>query len=429
LARIKDLFFDEFYQELEKVMVDIEKDSIPLPPPLLRHELTSKWNKYSTDHKKREGALISVDGGVQFSSFAYGDFVAVGRACALVHWPDHKQIVKKDVKIYVDEVFDRRDRGFIPSYVRMITEYNAAFKAAERVLDEDGLPIVVIDGSLYFGRFPYAVREYVHHGDLLAELFHSMTRLRCLGRDKNFPIIGITKDSTVFYAYMAMLWEKAKEAGLGRLCNEFKDAYNPMNLRIKAEQMPPEDKSIVEPFIEKRPLCDTALVKEVTETEGYTLPLLLAPSIYYGRDEDTPKLFERISRNIGSDRANPIIQELQGFFNCPGVAVSYWKPRKDDRPFRIDVSASWLGYPEPWQSKGNRFIDADYNLKPFEMILNHLGYWHVNPIEYNIPLKHVDMLARFDRELYKQKYEPFIVKRLKEAGLQVMDSRRDLREY
>ena len=38
------------------------------------------------------------------------------------------------------------------------------------------------------------------------------------------------------------------------------------------------------------------------------------------------------------------------------------------------------------------------------------------------------MLARFDRELYRSKYEPFIVKRLEAAGLRLTEARRSQRE-
>jgi len=39
-----------------------------------------------------------------------------------------------------------------------------------------------------------------------------------------------------------------------------------------------------------------------------------------------------------------------------------------------------------------------------------------------------DMLARFDRTLYRTKYEPFIISRLERAGLDITGRRRALRE-
>ena len=429
MSRIRDLFFDEFYDELERVAVGLEKDEAPEGPTLLAEEVNRRWREFSPDPEGREGALVSVDGGVQFSSFAYGDFVSVGRACALTHWPGREQPVSKDVKIYVGEVFDDRDRGFIPGYVRMITEYRVAHQAASRVLEQGGLPVVLMDGSLYFGRFPYAVREYLHHGELLTELFDAITGLRCLARDHGFPLGGVIKDSTVFYMYMALMRKAVLDAGLGWMGKDVEEASSPLSLRLKAEQWHPDKRAQAEAFLERRPLCDTALVNEVAKGEGYTQPLLLAPSIYYGRDTGTPDLYKRIRNNVGDLKADPMIRALEGFFKCPGVAVTYWKPSDKARPFRVDVSASWLGHSDPWDRlKSNMFVDPGTDLKPLEMVLNHLGYWYVNPIEYNVPLRQADMLARFDRELYRQKYEPFIVKRLERAGLLVTDSRRDIRE-
>jgi len=63
-----------------------------------------------------------------------------------------------------------------------------------------------------------------------------------------------------------------------------------------------------------------------------------------------------------------------------------------------------------------------------EVVLNHLGFWFCNDIEYDIPLKQADVLARFDRGLYTSKYEPFIIRRLERAGLDVRGRRRVLRE-
>lgn len=429
MSQIRDLFFDEFYTELERVAFGLSQEQTPIEPLLLRGQLEQNWHSYVPDADDRHEALISVDGGVQMSIFAYGDMVVVARSCALVHWPERDPFMEKTVKIHVDQVFDQRDRGFIPGYVRMISEYDAAYNAAKRVLDDGGSPVVVMDGALYFSRFPYAMREYQHHGELLAELFNSLTRLRCLARDHSFPLIGVAKDSTVFYLYMTLLQKLVHEAGLGRLSGEVDASSSPIDLRMKVERWPIEDKTRLEPFIEKRPLCDTALVKELTDGEGYTQPLLLAPSIYFGRNSNTPSLFGRIDRTLGTERARPIIKALDGFFKCPGIATTYWKPRGERRPFRVDVAASWLGYDESWQGKArNRLVDMGCDLRPLEKVFNHLGYWFVNAIEYNIPLRQADLLAHFDRQLYRQKYEPFIVKRLEDAGLMITGTRRDIRE-
>ncbi len=78
--------------------------------------------------------------------------------------------MERRVRLYVGQVYEDRDKSFIPGYVRTICEYDAAYAAAKRVLDEGGSPIVLMDGSLYIGRFPYAMREYRHHPELLVRL-------------------------------------------------------------------------------------------------------------------------------------------------------------------------------------------------------------------------------------------------------------------
>ena len=429
MPQTRDLFFDEFYEELERVAGSVGADEDNAESsPLLARDVQGVWNPYVHDPRKRPEPLISVDGGVQFRNFAYGDFVSVGRACALVHWPGRDRMLEKRVKLYVGEVYDERDRNFIPEYVRMICEYDAARMAAERVLDAGGKPLVLLDGSLYFSRFPYAVREYSHHAGLLAELFSSMSSLRNLARDRGFPLVAVAKDSSVFYLYMELLRRAVRRSGLGRHQELFDGASSPFDLKVKVEYLQENDRKEIEPFLERRPLCDTGLVKASTGSEGYTTPLYLAPTIYYARN-GLPALYSRINMALDRELATTVKGALESFFASPGVLTSYWRPTLKAAPFRVDILASSLDHPEPWRLRERNFLlEEGMDTKPLERVLNHLGYWYCNDVEYNVPLRQADTLARFDRALYTQKYEPFIVRRLEEAGRDVTGTRRMLRE-
>ena len=427
MSGVRDLFFDEFYAELDRVVSDIAMREDELSkPPLLADDVRRHWIPYSYNEEDREGTLISVDGGIQQSDFAYGDFVAAGRAVALIHRSGEGRRMERKVHLYVDQVYENRDKSIIPGYVRTICEYDAAYAAAKRVLNEGGSPVVLLDGSLYIGRFPYAAREYRHHPELLAEFFESISRLRILARDNGFPLVGVTKDSSVFYLYMELLRAAVNRAGIGSLVRELDDASSPLDLRWKAEVWSEERRKQIEPFIETRPFCDPLLVQASTEISGYTTPLYLAPSIYYSQQGDLPSLYRQIDRYLEPRLATRVKASIAEFFSAPGVAATYWKPRQKGRPFRVDVLANLLGRPEAWTNHTrNMFIEKNPNL---EKVLNHLGHWFCNEVEYNIPLKQADTLARFDRDLYRRKYEPFIVKRLEEAGLDVTGKRRTMRE-
>lgn len=165
---------------------------------ILANEVRAKWVSYTHNSENREGTLISVDGGIQQSDFAYGDFVAAGRAVALIHKPGEGRRMERRVRLYVGQVYEDRDKSFIPGYVRTICEYDSAYAAAKRVLEEGGDPIVLMDGSLYIGRLPYAIREYRHHPELLADFFESITRLRTLARDNGFPLVARMLGSKFF---------------------------------------------------------------------------------------------------------------------------------------------------------------------------------------------------------------------------------------
>ena len=425
MSGVRDLFFDEFYSELERVAGEIaarnEEDS---KRSILAEEVKARWMHYAGDSEDRDGTLISVDGGIQQSDFAYGDFVAAGRAIALIHKPGEGRRMERKVRLYVGQVFEERDKGFIPGYVRMICEYDAAYAAARKVLDEGGQPVVLMDGSLYIGRFPYAVREYRHHPELLIDFFESITRLRMLARDNGFPLVGVAKDSSVFFLYMELLKGAVTKAGLGSLVKQLDEASSPLDLRGKMQSWGEVEWKQMEPWIEARPLCDPLLVKESTETAGYTSPLYLSPSIYYS-DNDTMSLYRMVNKYLEEGMATRVKRAMRGFFSAPGVAAIYWKPVPKARPFRVDVLANLLGRPEAWNSHTrNMFLTSNPNL---EKVLNHLGHWFCNEVEYNIPLKQADTLAHFDRDLYHRKYEPFIVRRLEEAGLDVEGKRRDKR--
>jgi hypothetical protein len=120
LSGVKDLFFDEFYSELERVAGEIAaREEEDMKQSILADEVKAKWIPYIGDSEEREGTLISVDGGIQQSDFAYGDFAA-GRAIALIHKPGEGRRMERKVRLYVGQVFEDRDKGFIPGYVRTI---------------------------------------------------------------------------------------------------------------------------------------------------------------------------------------------------------------------------------------------------------------------------------------------------------------------
>jgi hypothetical protein len=401
------------------------RDEDKSKPSILADEVRARWVPYTHNSDDREGTLISVDGGIQQSDFTYGDFVAAGRAIALIHKPGEGRRMERRVRLYVGQVYDDRDKSFIPGYVRTICEYDAAYGAAKRVLEEGGSPIVLMDGSLYIGRFPYAIREYRHHPELLVDFFECITRLRTLSRDNGFPLVGVAKDSSVFYLYMELLKAAVTRAGLGTLVKKLNEATSPLDLRGKMEAWSEAEWKQIEPWMETRPLCDPLLVKDSTETAGYTTPLYLSPSIYY-TDNDTLSLYRLADKYLEPNITARVKEAIKEFFLAPGVVATYWKPRQKGHPFRVDVLANLLSRPEAWNSHTrNMFIDTNPN---FEKVLNHLGHWFCNEVEYNIPLKQADTLARFDRDLYQRKYEPFIIRRLEEAGLDVEGRRRSKRE-
>lgn len=428
MSGVRDLFFDEFYNELERAIDDYEKNQNDiLKSSYLVKELVDAWCPYSPVEPNFDEILISVDGGVQISRFAYGGFIAVARACAITHLRGKERKLTKSVKIHLQEVYDNRDRSFIPGYARMIAEYRVASMAARDVLEENFMPVVVMDGSLYLGHFPYATREYLHHPMLITELLDTISDLNSLARDNDFPIIGISKDSTVFYLYMALLKISLEKAGQHKLKELIDGIYTPFDLSLKIENFKDFDRKILESFLSQKPMCDTELINAYTKTEGYTHPLCLTPLLLRS-ESDRLSFYDRIKRNISSEIADITCVSINRFLDNPPVATTYWKPTPVSPSMRVDVSShtlkfnefNFLGY------EHNSFNKSDFS--NLEDILNHLNYWYCNDVEYNVPLRQADILARFDRKLYTTKYEPFIISRLERAGVNVKGTRRNLRE-
>ena len=73
-------------------------------------------------------------------------------------------------------------------------------------------------------------------------------------------------------------------------------------------------------------------------------------------------------------------------------------------------------------------MDEDCDLNVLREVLDQLSFCFCNDVEYNLPLHQADKLARFDRQLYASRYEPFLVKRMEEMGIVLRRRVRDLRE-
>jgi hypothetical protein len=404
----------------------IEDEDVKLP--ILKNVINQHWIQFIPNIEDREEILISVDGGVQNSELAYGYFISVARACALIHVPNQPRKIEKKVKIYIQDIYDNRDRGFVPSYVRMIAEYKVAISAARKVLEKGLKPLVLLDGSLFLSRFPYAIREYYNHSQILVEFFNAISDLRSLAQNHNFSVAAVSKNSSVFYLYMTLFRKALLQATKLKSASVLKDATTPLDLRMRFKRLNEGERRTIESYLSYKPICDTALISKLTNSEGYSTPLILAPSIYFTRD-DRQALFNRIRDNISLRDSDIIIQAINKYFEIPPIVLTYWKPTPTTSPFRIDIAGHSLDQHEPHLNlKGNILIEQTSVLKPLERILNHLGHWYCNDIEYNLPLKQADTLAHFDRNLYTTKYEPFIIKRLEEAGLDISGSRRALRE-
>jgi len=434
---VRDIFFDDFYSELEHALARLDVDELQSTARLEMKELVAeRWHRYSNSSSDSESVLIAVDGGVQKSEFSHGWLVCVGRACATIYDPTKNQAEKlnlgKQVKIYIGRVFDERDKTYIPSYVRSIAEYSVAYEAAKSIVDQAKKPIVLMDGSLYLSRFPFAEREYLSHSDLLMEFFEGITRLHALGREHDFPVASIAKDSSVFYLHMALLKELVAKSGLERhLVDLVAGVNSPLALKSKIRQLDEEDRKKLSVLVASGllPLCDVEMLTASVEVPGFSHPLILAPAIFFSKMATKSNLYSMVENALGIEKSGEMLKRINDFFALPPIVLTYWIPYKGGTPFRFDISGSALDYVEPSDCfRRNMFVEDNRDLSSIKRLLDHLNFWFCNLVEYNIPLRQSDRLARFDRALYKSRYEPFIIKSMERFGIKLKSRVRDLRE-
>jgi len=96
--------------------------------------------------------------------------------------------------------------------------------------------------------------------------------------------------------------------------------------------------------------------------------------------------------------------------------------------YRLDVPSNLLDYKGACGDlSDDRFMDDKACLERMRKLISFLNWMRQGPhIVY--PLVEVDTIARLDRELYKNAYEPVIVDELKRRGFKVSPRRRSIRD-
>ncbi|MGQ9478720.1 MAG: hypothetical protein ACUVQ0_01700 [Thermoproteota archaeon] len=96
--------------------------------------------------------------------------------------------------------------------------------------------------------------------------------------------------------------------------------------------------------------------------------------------------------------------------------------------YRIDVPACLLGYVGSSDSLSDDvFLEDPGALESLSRIISVLNWMiHVSHTVY--PLAQVDSIARMDRRLYKEAYEPILIEDLRRRGFKAAPRRRSIRD-
>ncbi|MEM2088169.1 MAG: DNA double-strand break repair nuclease NurA [Thermoproteota archaeon] len=413
------MFLDRLRESVGK-LTPLELQSSPF-----KNSYLSKWNPCE-DSAQPSGAIVACDGSIGESSFSGGLVVLIARAIAHIYTPEGG--LKSIMEVDTEANYKLQGRSLFMKTL----ELRVLRKALEKTLQEHEAVLGIFDGSLYL--------TFLHHREHLrrvAWVFEKYVRelaslLKLTG--KNTVIIGLSKDSDINYLRAKIMLDVVKSLST-ELMAEVKRGRSIKRIRErlagKAEFEPKG--SMLRTCIEEleKDLSDEGVYGELAPNPGFTTPLLLAPQTLFLTGESKARSwwdtgFRGLLENDVALKG--ILEALDEYFSTTPIALSYWRPAGMLGVYRLDVSSSLLGCEGSCGDlSDDKFMDDEAALKRMRGIISFLNWMKQGPhVVY--PLVEVDTIARLDRTLYKNAYEPVIVDELKRRGFKVSPRRRSIRD-
>lgn len=419
----EEQFFQMFLNRLHESvgrLTPLELHSSPF-----KNAYLSKWNACE-ESAKPSGTIVACDGSIGESSFSGGLVVLVARAIA------HIYTIEGGLKsiMEVDTAANYRLQG--RSLFMKTLELRVLRKALEKALQEHETALGIFDGSLYLTFLHY--REHLRRVSWIFEKYvRELASLLKLA-EKNVAIVGLSKDSDINYLRAKVMLDIVKSFDANFIL-EVKRGRSIKKIREKLVEKAEDESedSVLQACIEEldKGLSDEGVYSELVPNPGFTTPLLLAPQTLFLTGESKTRSWWDTSfrRLLEKDAAlKKVLEALDEYFSMPPIALSYWRPAGMLGVYRLDVPSSLLGYKGSCGDlSDDMFMDDDAPLRRLRETISFLNWMKHGPhVAY--PLVEVDTIARLDRELYKNAYEPVIVDELKRRGFKVSPRRRSIRD-
>jgi len=427
LQLAEEVFFSKFSENLHD-------SASKLVPPEIRSSWArslylSRW-KSLLDSAEPDAAIVACDGSIGKSSFS-GRLVAwVARAIAHIYTKEGEVRSIPEVAVNIDYGL----RG--QSLFMKALELGTLTKAIDAASKEFRQVFAVLDGSLYLTYFHYPPRL-----ESMLEVFERYVKAlaTCVKATQkgNVSIIGLSKDSDISYLRARILLDALLQANpsVGEELRSKQRSVKRMADRLREIVQEHLKDAVLRSYLDELALeiSDEALYSDIAPEPGFTTPLMLAPQTHFVTEEierGTTSWWKSIFRRRLEERPAKfasLVAALDEYYAQPPIAISYWKARPELGVYRVDMPSNLLGYDgRCGDLKEDKFADENGTLRA-HMLMATLNWLSHEPYVVN-PLTEVDAVARLDRGLYKQAYEPVIVQELRKRGFKVSPRRRGIRD-
>jgi len=442
MPRFLDLFLHEVRQSKDRIkkLLTISKDKLQLYENLF----PKYWNLLPAI-QGFNGEVFAVDSSDGTIEYRDGVIIHICRALALSN--THKECRELKVNIFYDPR-RRNDLIIFRSRMREHLEHLVSLKCLNSYHEDLDNRVLLLDGSLY-GRISHLPKdsEIPGYQAFILNYIETYSNLLKKSREKNIPIIGVSKDSRSRLLGRILLTHKLKNyithnplnsetetailSSWGEIWKRPRNALRKIEKLSKETPVPSEIKEVFKEALISRP--DIQVVTSLIKEPGYTTPLILGiPSpaldpLLYALESGTLETY--IENNFSKalvEEGEEIIEKaeeiLLKIFEYPAIYMFYYIPGKNEIPLRIDVPGWVLGF--NYSINDVKSYDAPYSEDKLEWILNMLNSFYAGPKYYNVLLEEVDSKVKLKQKDLTSIYESTLMKELKMLIEHTRDVRR-----
>ncbi len=431
MPRFLDLFLYEIRQSKDKIkkLLTISKDKLQLYESLF----PKYWNSLP-DIQNFKGEVFAVDSSDGIIEYRDGVIIHVCRALALSN--TRKECRELKVNIFYDPR-KRNDLVIFRSRMREHLEHLVSLKCLNNYNEDLNSRVLFLDGSLY-GRMSHVPKdsEIPGYQSFMLDYIETYSNILKKSKEKNIPIIGVSKDSRSRLLGRILLTHKLKHhLTRSSLNSETETAVlsswseiwkRPRNALRKIEKLskettiPSEIKEVFKEALISRP--DIQIISSLIKEPGYTTPLILGiptpaldPLLYAFESGTLETYIENNFSKALVEEGEEIVEKakkiLLKIFEYPAIYMFYYIPGKNEIPLRIDVPGWTLGF--NYHIDDVKSYETPYSENKLEWILNMLNSFYAGPKHYNVLLEEVDLKVKLKQRDLITIYESALMKELK----------------